>query len=151
VVLGLAVIGLAAARTIDDYGRPIDDWKAIVAEIAHNAQPGDVVIAVPAEGSIAVGYYAARHPNFPPVVCVPGCYPQRDLPRTYMSNFGAPRLVEADGAIVERALASHRRVWLVQVSVSLYDPKGIVRSRIAAARTFVRYTGNSLAKVELFE
>ena len=151
VLLALAVIGLSAARTIDDYGRPIDDWKAIAAEIAKNARPGDVVIAAPAEGSIALDYYASRYPDFPPIVCVPGCYPQRDLPRTYMSNFGAPAIIPADGAIVERALASHRRVWLVQVSISLYDPKSIVRSRIAAARKFVRYTGNSLAKVELFE
>lgn len=151
VILGLVVLILGVVRTVDDYDRPIDDWKAIVAEIAQNAQPGDVVIAVPAEGSIAVDYYARRHPNFPPIVCVPGCYPQRDLPRTYISNFGAPQVIEADGAVVDRTLASHRRVWLVQVSVSLYDPRGIVRSRIAAARKFVRYAGNSLAKVELFE
>jgi len=151
VVLGLAVIGFGVARTIDDYARPIDDWKAIVAEIARSARPGDVVIAVPAEGSIAVDYYASRYPDFPPIVCVPGCYPQRDLPRTYMSNFGAPVILPADAAIVDRALAAHGRVWLVQVSISLYDPKAIVRSRIAAARKFVRYTGNSLAKVELFE
>jgi 4-amino-4-deoxy-L-arabinose transferase-like glycosyltransferase len=150
-LLALAVIGLAAARTIGDYDRPIDDWKTLVAEIAKNAQPGDVVIAVPAEGSIAVDYYASRYPDFPPIVCVPGCYPQRDLPRTYMSNFGAPVIIPADGEIVERALATHRRIWLVQVSISLYDPRSIVRSRIAAARKFVRYTGNSLAKVELFE
>ena len=150
-LLGLAVFALAIDRTIDDYERPIDDWKAISAEISRNAAPGDVVIAVPAEGSIAVDYYAKRHPNFPPVVCVPGCYPQRDLPRTYMSNFGAPVIVAADTAIVDRALATHTRVWLVQVSISLYDPNGIVRSRIAASRKFVRYTGNSLAKVELFE
>lgn len=150
-LLGLAVIGLATLRAIEDYDRPIDDWKAIVAEIARNARPGDVVIAVPAEGSIAVDYYASRHSSFPPIVCVPGCYPQRDLPRTYMSNFGAPVIIPADAAIVDRALATHGRVWLVQVSISLYDPKAIVRSRIAAARKFVRYTGNSLAKVELFE
>jgi hypothetical protein len=151
VLLGLAVIGLATARTLADYDRPVDDWKAISAEIAENAQPGDVVIAVPAEGSIAVDYYARRHPDFPPVICVPGCYPQRGLPRTYMSNFGAPVIIDADTAIVDRALATHRRVWLVQVSISLYDPGAIVRSRIAASRKFVRYTGNSLAKVELFE
>jgi hypothetical protein len=140
-----------STRSIADFSRPIDDWKAIVSEIAGNAEPGDVVIAVPAEGSIAVGYYARRHANFPPVVCVPGCYPQRNLPRTYMSNFGAPKLIEEDGAIVEEALKNHRRVWLVQVSVALYDPKGIVRKRIESARSFVRYYGNSLAKVELFE
>jgi 4-amino-4-deoxy-L-arabinose transferase-like glycosyltransferase len=150
-VLALAAMSFAAIRSFMDINRPIDDWKAIVAEIAENARPGDVVIAVPAEGSIAVDYYARRQANFPPIVCVPGCYPQRGLPRTYMSNFGAPRLIEADGETVDRALASHGRVWLVQVSVTLYDPKSIVRSRIAAARTFVRYYGNSLAKVELFE
>jgi hypothetical protein len=151
VLLGLAVIGLAIIRTVDDYDRPIDDWKAIAAEISRHAQPGDVVIAVPAEGSIAIGYYAARHSNFPPIVCVPGCYPQRDLPRAYMSNFGAPAIIPADVDIVARALARHRRVWLVQVSVALYDPKSLIRSKIAASRKFVRYTGNALAKVELFE
>ena len=151
VVIALAVLSIAAARSIADQGRPIDDWKAIAAEIARNARPGDVVIAVPAEGSVAVGYYARRHPGFPPVVCVPGCYPQRNLPRTYVSNFGAPMLTGADGAIVDRALATYGRVWLVQVSITLYDPKSIVRSRIAAARKFAGYTGNSLAKVELFE
>lgn len=150
-LLGLVVAAAALGQTIGDYGRPIDDWKAISAEIARNARPGDVVITVPAEGSIAVDYYAARHPAFPPVICVPGCYPQRGLDRTYMSNLGAPRLVEADGAIVEQALKTYRRVWLVQVSISLYDPGGIVRKRIAAQRNFVRFTGNSFAKVELFE
>jgi len=150
-VLALIVGSLATAKSVEDIGKPIDDWKGIVAEIARNARPGDVVIAVPAEGSIAVDYYARRRANFPPVVCIPGCYPQRNLPRPYGSNFGAPKLIESDGAIVEQALKAHGRVWLVQVSVSLYDPKSIVRSRIAAARTFVRYHGNSLAKVELFE
>jgi mannosyltransferase len=150
-VLIIAALSLAAAKSVEDFNRPIDDWKAIVAEIARNARPGDVVIAVPAEGSIAVDYYARRQAHFPPVVCVPGCYPQRNLPRTYMSNFGAPKLIEADGEIVERALKTHGRIWLVQVSVQLYDPKSIVRSRVAAARTFVRYYGNSLARVDLFE
>jgi len=150
-VLALIVVSLATAKSVEDIGKPIDDWKGIVAEIASHARPGDVVVVVPAEGSIAVDYYAGRQANFPSVVCVPGCYPQRNLPRPYGSNFGAPKLIEPDGAIVEQALRTHGRVWLVQVSVSLYDPKGIVRSRIAAARTFVRYHGNSLAKVELFE
>jgi hypothetical protein len=150
-VLALVVVSFAAARSVEDYDRPIDDWKAIVAEIARNARPGDVVIAVPAEGSIAVDYYARRQAHFPPVVCIPGCYPQRNLPRTYGSNFGAPKIIEQDGQIVDRALGTHGRVWLVQVSVQLYDPKSIVRSRIAAARTFVRYYGNSLARVDLFE
>ncbi|CAN7238566.1 glycosyltransferase family 39 protein [Rhizobium sp. LjRoot254] len=150
-LLALIVIALAVTRSVDENGKPIDDWKGIVAEIARNARPGDVVIAAPAEGIIAVDYYARRQPNFPPVVCVPGCYPQRNLPRPYGSNFGAPKLILADGEIVEQALKTHGRVWLVQVSVTLYDPKSIVRSRIAAARTFVRYHGNALAKVELFE
>ena len=151
IVLGLAVLALAACRTIPDYDRPRDDWKLIAAEIASKAQPGDVVITVPAEGSIAVDYYARRHPDFPDIVCVPGCYPQRGLPRTYISNFGAPVIMPEDADIVDRALARYRRVWLVQVSISLYDPKGLVRSRIAASRKFVGYTGNSMAKVELFE
>lgn len=151
ILLASLVVVLAAAKSIDDYDKPIDDWKGIVTEIADNARPGDVVIAVPAEGSIALGYYIRRQPHFPPVICVPGCYPQRNLPRTYMSNFGAPRLNPADGEIVDEALRKYDRVWLVQVSVNLYDPKSIVRSRIAAARTFVRYHGNSLARVDLFE
>lgn len=151
VVVGIVVAGLSVSRTLEDYDRPIDDWKGIVGEIARHSQPGDVVIAVPAEGSIAVDYYASRQANFPPVVYVPGRYPQRGLARTYMSNFGAPQIAEADAALVEDALATYRRVWLVQVSISLYDPRGIVRSRIASSRKFVRYTGNSLAKVELFE
>lgn len=149
--LALVVIATAAASSIKDIGRPIDDWKAIVAEIAANARPGDVVISVPAEGIIAVDYYARRQAHFPPVVCVPGCYPQRNLPRTYISNLGAPMLIESDGAIVDQALKIHGRVWLVQVSATLYDPRSIARSRIAAARTFVRYYGNSLARVDLFE
>lgn len=150
-LIAVAIAGLAVTRTVGDYGRPMDDWKRIVQEIARNAEPGDVVIAVPAEGSIAIDYYASRQKSFPPVVCVPGCYPQRNLPRTYMSNFGAPRLIPADEAIVDRALRTYDRVWLVQVSITLYDPKSIVRSEILSARKFVRYTGNSLAKVELFE
>jgi uncharacterized membrane protein len=150
-VLASAAIIVSAVISIQDFSRPIDDWKSIVAEIARNARPNDVVIAVPAEGSIAVDYYASRQPRFPPVVCVPGCYPQRNLPRTYISNLGAPMIVEADREIIDRALKTYDRVWLVEVSVALYDPKSIVRSRIAASRTFVRYYGNSLARVDLFE
>lgn len=149
--LALAALSTAAAASVRDFSRPIDDWKAIVGEIARNAEPGDVVIGVAAEGSIAVNYYAGRQPRFPPLVCIPGCYPQRNLPRPYGSNFGAPKVIEADAAIVDQALKTYRRVWLVQVSVGIYDPKNIVRKRIAAQRTFVRYYGNSLAKVELFE
>jgi hypothetical protein len=149
--LALLTFATAATASIRDFSRPIDDWKAIVAEIARNAQPDDVVIGVAAEGSIAVSYYAGRQPHFPPLVCIPGCYPQRNLPRPYGSNFGAPKVIEADAALVDQALKAHGRVWLVQVSVALYDPNGIVRKAIAARRTFVRYYGNSLAKVELFE
>jgi mannosyltransferase len=149
--LTLVTFSFAATASIRDFSRPIDDWKAIAAEIARNAEPGDVVIGVAAEGSIAVNYYAGREPHFPPLVCIPGCYPQRNLPRPYGSNFGAPKVIEADTAIVDQALKTHSRVWLVQVSVGIYDPKSIVRKRIAAQRTFVRYYGNALAKVELFE
>ena len=60
--------------------------------------------------SIAAAQFRKSGPS-KPIVCVPGCYPQRDLPRTYMSNFGAPAIIPADGAIVEGALATHRRVW----------------------------------------
>jgi hypothetical protein len=150
-LLALVALALAAGASLADIGRPIDDWKAIVAEIARNARPGDVVIASAADGSIALGYYVRRQAHFPPVVCVPGCYPQRNLPRVYGSNFGAPKIIEADREIVGQALKTHGRVWLVQVSVALYDPKSIVRSRIAAERKFVRYYGNSLARVDLFE
>lgn len=149
--LALVAIVFSGVSSIGDIGRPIDDWKAIVAEIADNASSGDVVIASPAEGIIALEYYAKRQSHFPPIVCVPGCYPQRGLSRAYGSNLGAPRLIEADGRIVDEAVKTHGRVWLVQVSVQLYDPKNIVRSRLAATRTFVRYYGNSLARVDLFE
>jgi mannosyltransferase len=150
-LVGLLILAVSIATTVADHSRPIDDWKGIVAEIARNARPGDVVITVPAEGSIAVDYYAGRHAGFPPVVCVPGCYPQRSLDRVYISNLGAPVIADMDRAIVDDALARYKRVWLVQVSIALYDPKSIVRSRIAEQRRFVRYHGNALAKVELFE
>jgi hypothetical protein len=149
--LAALVIGFSAERTLQDFQKPIDDWKMIAEVIADNAEPGDVVIAAPAEGSVAVDYYARRHANFPPVVYAPGPYPQRGLDRTYMSNLGAPQIAPEDRAIVAEALKSHKRVWLVQVSIALYDPKSIIRSTIASERRFVRYYGNSLAKVELFD
>jgi mannosyltransferase len=149
--LAALVIGLSVQKVVEDFERPIDDWKMIAQVIADNAEPGDVVIAAPAEGSVAVEYYARRHAKFPPVVYVPGPYPQRGLDRTYMSNLGAPEIAPEDRTIVEAALKSHRRVWLVQVSISLYDPKSIIRSAIADQRRFVRFYGNSLAKVELFD
>ena len=145
------VISIAAFCTLRDIDRPIDDWKLIVREIATHAEPGDVVIATPAEGSIALDYYVRQQPTFPPIVCIPGCYPQRGLKRRYGSNLGAPMIVAADGGTVDRTLSSYKRIWLVQVSVALYDPKSIVRSRVLKARHFVRYYGNSLARVDLFE
>jgi 4-amino-4-deoxy-L-arabinose transferase-like glycosyltransferase len=150
-LMAAAVIGLSTQRTIEDFQKPIDDWKRIAQVIADEAQPGDVVIAAPAEGSVAVDYYARRHPDFPPVVYIPGPYPQRGLDRIYMSNLGAPQIAPEDRVIVEAALKRYRRVWLVQVSIALYDPKSIIRSTIAEKRRFVRFDGNSLAKVELFD
>lgn len=149
--LAIIVGSVAATNSVRDLFRPIDDWKYLVNVIAGNARPGDVVLATPAEGSIAVGYYARRHEQFPPIVCVPGCYPQRGLIRPYGSNLGAPKIIEADREIVDRTLRKYARIWLVQVSVQLYDPRNIIRSRIKGERTFVRYYGNALARVDLFE
>jgi hypothetical protein len=151
VILALVVVMFSVFSGIKDAGRPIDDWKGIVAEISRHAQPHDVVIAVAAEGSIAVDYYARQQANFPPIICVPGCYPQRNLARAYISNLGAPAIVSSDRQIIDQALQVYGRVWLVEVSVALYDPTGIVRSRISDRRGFVRYYGNSLARVDLFE
>jgi uncharacterized membrane protein len=150
-VLAIAVFAFLIPTAVLDFGKPIDDWKSLMAIIARDAQPGDVVIATPAEGIIAVDYYAKRQAHFPPVVCIPGCYPQRNLPRVYGSNLGAPKIIPADAALVDDALKGHGRVWLVQVSVALYDPAGIIKNRILESRKFVRYFGNSLAKVELYD
>lgn len=150
-LLAIVVFAFLIPTAALDFSKPIDDWKSLMAIIARDAQPGDIVIATPAEGVIAVDYYAKRQAHFPPVVCIPGCYPQRNLPRVYGSNLGAPKIIPADTALVDQALKSHGRVWLVQVSVALYDPAGIIKNKILASRKFVRYYGNSLAKIELYD
>lgn len=55
VVLALVVAAFAINASVKDIGRPIDDWKAIVAEIARNAKPGDVVTVVdPVTGALMI-------------------------------------------------------------------------------------------------
>jgi hypothetical protein len=52
---------------------------------------------------------------------------------------------------VDAALASHKRVWFIQIAPQLYDPQKTVLARIKASRHFVRSYGNQLTAVELFD
>lgn len=151
VCLAVVMIGWSSARSIADEGRITEDWRSVITAIGDNAQPGDVVIALPAQGLLAVEYYARRYPNFPDRVYVPGPYPQRHLPRIYVSNLGGPMLIEDDLKLVDAALATHKRVWFIHLAPQLYDPKGMVLSRIKAALHFSRAYGNQLSTVELFD
>jgi hypothetical protein len=148
-VVTLLIFGFSLATGVD---RPAsEDWRGLVATIASSAQPGDRVIALPAEIDPAIGYYAGRQPDFPQVLYVPGPFPHREPGRVYVGNLGAPRIEPEDAARLKPALAKPGRIWLVSRREDRYDPQALIRGAIAESRRSIGRSTGSAITVELFE
>lgn len=149
--------GLAATIIILSLAIPshlntrLEDWRGQLNAIAADAEPGDLVIATPAEITPAIHYYTKNLASFPDILHVPGPFPFRVAGREYIGNLGSPKIEPADVIPVRDALQSHKRVWLVQREPLLYDPDRIVLQQILATRKLRRVYQQWPIAVGLFE
>jgi hypothetical protein len=148
----LLVVSLCLTATYLYYKVPTENWRAVIGYIAANAKPGDIVIASPSEVDAPLRYYAGRNANFPDILHMPAPFPAVGMAgRTYVSNLGAPAIVDADREVVHAALQTHRRVWLIEVRPDLYDPHAVVRTEILSSRSLIATPIQGPASMSLFE
>jgi len=152
-VLALIVV-LSGWSTLNFYRSQTEDWRGMLAGVARDARPGDLILAFPNEVQMPVQYY--MRPGTPaaaraPVVYLPGPFPALGLARRYTGNSGAPNVAPADIERLQTLLPAYRRVWLIERLGNLYDPDRLVMTalerRYRLARTLV---GNG-ANIRLYE
>lgn len=151
----LAVIVLSLVSVYRYYVYPTENWRGWLNFIASNARPGDLVIALPNEIDLPISYYAGQRTSFPDVLFIPGPFPALGLNRRYIANLGAPAIVPADKELVNSALHSHHRVWLIERKekgkIDEYDPQELIRTQILSSRKFVGVYGSGSIWIELFD
>lgn len=147
--LALLIIGL---NLFTSGTRPSDeDWRGLVATIARETRPGDLLVALPSEIDPAISYYARHHPDFPETVYVPGPFPFRAPDRIYVGNLGAPQVEARDVERLEPVLAAGHRIWLVSRRADLYDPGNAVRRAVAKGRHEAAKLSAGPITIALFE
>jgi hypothetical protein len=145
-VVGLSVYALQAF-----YARPTENWRKMVAQLADEARPGDVVVAAPNEVQVAVSYYLEPGRLRAPIVYLPAPFPAPGMARRYVGNLGAPAVDRADVERVRAMLAGYRRVWLVERRMDLYDPRRALRAALAKQGSAVGVIDGRGATITLFE
>jgi len=128
------VLALSAQSVLGYYRMQTENWREMLAQLARESRPGDLVLALPNEIQMPVSYYMKA----PPVVYLPGPFPTTDLPRRYIGNPGAPDIAPADMARLRTLLPGHRRVWVIERRPDLYDPDGLLAKEL---RRRYRVTG----------
>lgn len=148
-----AIVALSGMQIVKFYRHPSEDWRALTAAIATQAQPGDLVIVDAGEAQPPLQFYARNQSSFPPTQVIPADFPAPGLARPYRAgNLGVPSPIDADRPTIRAACDSHRRVWLVTRGVGTYDPTAIVRSEIVARKPHARTLVDSASyTLELFE
>ena len=148
-MLAAAAVVLTSLSTIPVSG--YEDWRGLVATIAEESRPGDLVVALPPETDPAISYYARRHSAFPSAIYVPGRFPFRASNRVYIGNLGAPRVEAEDVAGLRPRLTSARRIWLVSRRGDLYDPGNIIEKAVAQGRREIARLEAGPVVIALFE
>ncbi|WFR96455.1 glycosyltransferase family 39 protein [Rhizobium tumorigenes] len=144
-------IGMCLMSTNAVYHLDTEDWRGLVASIAADAEPGDLVIASPNELDAPLRYYIVRTQPFPDLMVLPAPFPALGLPRVYVSNRGAPKIMPEDRQQVRAALETHRRVWLIERATDLYDPQGLMRAEIMTSRHKISSRISDSISLDLFE
>jgi uncharacterized membrane protein len=142
------VLVLSAWSVLSFYRSDTENWRGMLAQLRHAAQPGDLVLAFPNEVQMPVAYYMKADPA---VTYLPAPFPALGLARRYTSNAGAPNIALDDAARVRTLLSGHRRVWLIERRADLYDPGGIVMRELASRYRLVRKTAGNGANIYLYE
>jgi mannosyltransferase len=138
-----AVLGFYRLRT--------EDWREMLAQLAHETRPGDLILAFPNEVQMPLAYYTKPGMAAAPVVYLPGPFPALGLARGYTANAGAPNIGPEDAARVRALVAGHRRVWLIERRADLYDPRGLVMGELARTYQIRRIIDGNGATIRLYE
>jgi hypothetical protein len=142
------VLALSAWSVQSFYRSHTESWREMLAQLQHEARPGDLVLAFPNEVQMPVTYYMK---NGPAVIYLPAPFPALGLARPYTGNGGAPNIVPADAARVRALLPGHARVWLIERRADLYDADGIVMRELAGRYRLVRKIAGNGANIYLYE
>jgi uncharacterized membrane protein len=141
------VLALSAHAVLGFYRSHTENWREMLARLARDSRPGDVVLAFPNEVQMPVAYYMKTGPA---VAYLPGPFPALHLPRTYTGNSGAPDIAPEDVARIRALTAGHRRVWLVERLANLYDPGGIVMRELGSRYRLVQTIEGNGANIRLY-
>jgi hypothetical protein len=142
------VLGLSAWSVLSFYRSDTENWRGMLAQLQHEARPGDLVLAFPNEVQMPVAYYMK---NGPAVSYLPAPFPALGLARRYTGNAGAPNIAPEDTARLRALLPGHRRVWLIERRADLYDPDGIVMQELGACCRLVRRMDGNGGNISLYE
>jgi hypothetical protein len=146
------VLALSAWSVQSFYRSHTENWREMLAQLQHEARPGDLVLAVPNEVQMPVTYYMKAGPaRSLTIIYLPAPFPALGLARPYTGNGGAPNVVPADAACVRALLPGHPRVWLIERRADLYDSGGIVMRELGSRYRLVRSTEGNGANIYLYE
>ena len=142
------VLALSAYAVPAFYRSQTEDWRAMLAGLAHDARPGDLVLACPNEVQMPVAYYMKSGPA---VTYLPAPFPALGLARRYVSNAGAPGIGAEDVARLRTLLPGHPRVWLIERRADLYDPEHMVAKELGRGYRLVREVEGNGANIYLYQ
>jgi hypothetical protein len=141
------VLALSAYAVAGFYRSHTEDWRGMLAQVARESRPDDIVLAFPNEVQMPVAYYMKTGPA---VAYLPGPFPALHLPRTYTGNSGAPNIASEDVARIRALTAGHQRVWLIERLARLYDPDGIVMKELGSRYRLVKTIEGNGANIRLY-
>jgi hypothetical protein len=142
---------LSLWSTFGFYGRTIETWREMLAQMATGARQGDLIVAVPNEIQLPIRYYLAPAGVPADIVYLPAPFPAPGLARTYVGNLGAPAVDATDVARLRAMLPRYRRVWLIERLPDLYDHDGQVRAAVGARLRPTQTIDGSGATITLFD
>lgn len=144
------ILVLSAYSVQNFYRSQTENWRELLAALAHETQPGDLVLAFPNEVQMPVSYYM-KGGSAPTVTYLPGPFPALGLARRYTGNSGAPNIAPDDIAHLQALLPRYRRVWLVERLANLYDPDDLVMKELGSRYRLVKKIDGIGAVIRLYE
>lgn len=142
------VLALSAYAVSGFYRSRTEDWRGMLAGLARDARPGDLVLALPNEVQMPVSYYMRTGPD---VTYLPAPFPALGMARRYVSNAGAPSLAADDIARLRTLLPGHPRVWLIERRADLYDPEHLVADALGHDYRLLRSFEGNGANIYLYQ